>query len=74
MTDKAYVTMNNGMSENATVCHECAEHRDYLLSMLDLLDDLSAGNEFTPEHQERLNAFSQKIGEILSKIASALEA
>lgn len=74
MTDKAYVTMNDGMGANSTVCHECADHRDYLLSMLDLLDDLSSGNEFTQAHQERLNIFSQKISEILSKISSVLEA
>jgi hypothetical protein len=74
MTDKAYVAMNNGMSESATVCHECAEHRDYLLSMLDLLEELSAGKEFTSEDKVQLDAFTQKIGEILSKISSALNA
>lgn len=74
MTDKAYVSINNGMGENATVCHECAEHRDYLLSMLDLLEELSAGKEFTSDDKKQLDTFTQKIGEILSKISSILEA
>lgn len=72
MTDKAYITMNNGMCESVSVCQECAEHRDYLLSMLSVLDDLSSGEEFTTSYQEKLEQFSKKISEIYSKISTTL--
>jgi hypothetical protein len=40
--------------------------------MLSVLDDLSAGHEFSVAYQEQIEAFSQKIGEIYSKISATL--
>lgn len=72
MTDKAYLTMNNGMCESSTVCQHCAEHRDYLLSTLSMLDELSAGQEFTQSYQEQMDIFTNKITDILEKISSTI--
>lgn len=70
--NQAYLTMNNEMCANATVCQHCAEHRDYLFSILSTLDDLSSGTEFSQVYQDELAQFSKKINDILLKISNTL--
>lgn len=71
-TQKAYVTMNEGMCANTTVCHQCAEHRDFLYAILAPLEELAAGNPVTTVHKEHLSALSAKVSEILNKISTVL--
>ena len=71
-TQEAYITMNEGMCANTTVCHQCAEHRDFLYSMLKVLEELETGAPLSQEYEERLKSFSEKVTEILKKISMVL--
>lgn len=71
-TQNAYVIMNEGMCENTTVCHECAENRDYLHSMIATLEDLASGAPLSDSYKSQLDAYTEKVGDILAKIEGAL--
>jgi hypothetical protein len=73
-TQNAYVVMNEGMCESTTVCHECATHRDFLHSMIGIVEDLASGTPFTNDYKAKLDTYSKKVGEILTKIQGALAA
>lgn len=71
-TQEAYITMNEGMCANTTVCHQCAEHRDFLHAMLSVLEELATGAPLSQEYEEKLKSFSEKVTEILKKISTTL--
>lgn len=71
-TQNAYVIMNEGMCENMTVCHECAENRDYLHSMIGIVEDLASGAPLSNAYKAALDTYAEKVGEILTKIQGAL--
>jgi hypothetical protein len=71
-TQAAYVTMNEGMCENTTVCQQCAEHRDFLYAMLGILEDLESGSPISDAHEKKLNVYKTKVTEILAKISAVL--
>lgn len=71
-TQDAYVIMNEGMCENTTVCHECAAHRDFLQSMIGIVEDLASGAPLSSTYQNELEKYRLKVGEILKKIEGAL--
>lgn len=73
-TQNAYVMMNEGMCENVTVCRECAENRDYLYSVIAIVDDLASGAPLSDTYQAHLDTYAEKIDEILVKIAHILAA
>lgn len=64
--------MNEGICTNTTICHECAEHRDFLHSMLSVLEELASGAPLSQEYEERLKSLSEKVTEILKKISTVL--
>ncbi len=70
----AYVVMNEGMCESETVCHECAENRDYLHSILGILEDLASGSPLSAAYKAQLDLYRDKVGEILAKIEGAVAA
>ncbi|MDD5051967.1 MAG: hypothetical protein PHO27_04435 [Sulfuricurvum sp.] len=71
-TEEAYVLMNEGMCANNSVCHQCAEHRDYIRSMLDVLGNLEAGAPLSSDYETKLSLYSTKVNDILSRIAHTL--
>lgn len=71
-TQNAYVVMNEGMCENTTVCHECAAHRDFLQSMIGIVEDLASGAPLSAAYQTALESYRRKVGEILTKIEGAI--
>lgn len=73
-TQKAYIVMNEGMCESATVCHECAENRDYLHSMIGIVEDLASGAPLSNTYKAQLDTYGEKVKEILTKIEGALAA
>lgn len=73
-TQNAYIVMNEGMCESLTVCHECAAHRDFLQSMIGIVEDLASGTPLSNTYKAELNAYTEKVGEILKKIEGALAA
>jgi hypothetical protein len=73
-TQNAYVIMNEGMCKNTTVCHECAAHRDFLHSMIGIVEDLASGTPVSSAVQTRLDLYAEKVSEILAKIKGAISA
>ncbi|MFA5217002.1 hypothetical protein [Sulfuricurvum sp.] len=71
-TQNAYVLMNEGMCANTTVCHQCAEHRDFLHSMIGMLEDLELGTPISSIYREKLQSYNAKVTEILTKISDVL--
>lgn len=69
---EAYVSMNEGMCENAIVCQQCAEHRDFLHSMINILDELESGSPLSHAYEEKLETYSKKVTEVLTKISAIL--
>lgn len=71
-TQNAYVIMNEGMCESTTVCHECAAHRDFLHSMIGIVEDLASGTPLSNTYKTQLDAYTEKVDEILGKIKGVL--
>ncbi len=73
-TQSAYIVMNEGMCESTTVCHECAENRDYVQSMIGIVEDLASGAPLSNAYKAKLDTYTEKVGEILKKIEGAIAA
>lgn len=68
----AYVAVNEGMCIHSSVCRECAEHRDFLRLMLDVLENLTMGNSPSSTEAEQLNAYPARVNDIIQKISASL--
>ena len=68
-TNQIYLSMNNTMCASLVICQHCTQHRDFFFLMLPVFDDLSAGSGLSPEYQEKLSIFGEKVTEILDKIS-----
>ncbi|MCX6060662.1 MAG: hypothetical protein NT103_00195 [Campylobacterales bacterium] len=71
-TQDAYIAMNEGMCVNTTVCHQCAEHRDFLQGMIVVIEELEEGAPFTQIYREKLTNYATMVNETLQKIAASL--
>lgn len=71
-TEEAYVLMNEGMCANATVCHECAEHRDFIRTMLDILGNLEIGNGSADMYADKLAQYATRVNAVLKNISTVL--
>lgn len=73
-TEEAYVLMNEGMCANTSVCHECAEHRDFIRSMLDVLGELEVNTSSATNYADKFAQYSERVNKILTNIKSVLTA
>lgn len=71
-TQTAYILMNEGMCADTTVCHQCAEHRDFLHSMINVTEELESGHPLSYVYKKNLDAYLHKVTEILAKISDVL--
>jgi spore cortex formation protein SpoVR/YcgB (stage V sporulation) len=71
-TNQAYLSMNNTMCESLSICQHCTQHRDFFFLMLPVFDDLSTGDDVSPEHAKKLSIFEETVAEILTKISMTL--
>jgi len=71
-TQAAYIAMNEGMCVNTTVCHQCAEHRDFLQNIISVLEELANGAPLTSEYRDTLTSYAIMVNETLKKILAAL--
>lgn len=71
-SEEAYVLMNQGMCTNVSVCHECAGHRDFIRSMLEILGELEINAASAQRHTQKLTEYSERINKILKNIALVL--
>lgn len=72
-TEEAYVLMNEGMCVNNSVCHECAEHRDFIRSVLEVLSKLELDSDAKEHYRDLLSEYSARVNSILKNIADALK-
>jgi len=71
-TEEAYFTMNSGMCSNSTVCHECANHRDFVRSMMDVLGELEVNSSAANTYSDKLSQYSERVSKILKNIETVL--
>lgn len=71
-TEEAYFTMNSGMCVNASVCHECASHRDFIRDMMEIIGELEVNAASANKYAEKLAEYSERVNKILKNIAAAL--
>lgn len=71
-SEEAYVLMNEGMCASLSVCHQCAEHRDFIRSILDILSELEANPYSANIYAEKLAEYSERVNKILNNIAVVL--
>lgn len=71
-TEEAYVLMNEGMCASTSVCHECADHRDFIRSMLDILGELEVNAASTDKYTDKLSQYKERVNKILKNIAIVL--
>ncbi|MFZ2889834.1 hypothetical protein [Sulfuricurvum sp.] len=71
-TEEAYVIMNEGMCVSTTVCHKCAEHRDFIRSMLDILSELEINASAANTYIENFAQYSERVNKILQDIQTVL--
>ncbi|MDD2265596.1 hypothetical protein [Sulfuricurvum sp.] len=71
-TEEAYFTMNSGMCSNSTVCHECADHRDFVRTMMDVLGELEVNASAANTYTNKLSQYSERVNKILKNIETVL--
>ncbi|AFV96529.1 MULTISPECIES: hypothetical protein [unclassified Sulfuricurvum] len=71
-TEEAYVLMNEGMCANTSVCHECADHRDFIRSMLDVLGELEVNASAANNYTDKFAQYAERINKILTNIKTVL--
>ncbi|MDD4856327.1 MAG: hypothetical protein PHQ22_07785 [Sulfuricurvum sp.] len=71
-TQAAYIAMNEGMCINTTVCHQCAEHRDFLQTMIVVLEELEEGEPLTQIYRDKIISYNLMVDETLKKISAIL--
>lgn len=71
-SEEAYVLMNEGMCASLSVCHECAEHRDFIRSILDILSELEINASSSNAYAGKLSEYSERVNKILQNIAVVL--
>ncbi|MDD2369423.1 MAG: hypothetical protein PHQ90_08980 [Sulfuricurvum sp.] len=71
-TEEAYFTMNSGMCSNSTVCHECADHRDFVRSMMDVLGELEVNASAANSYSDKLSQYAERVSKILKNIETVL--
>lgn len=71
-TEEAYFTMNSGMCVNTTVCHECANHRDFIRGMMDITSALEMNATTANTYTDQLAEYSERVTKILHNINAVL--
>lgn len=69
-TQSAYIIMNQGMCESLSVCQQCAEHRNFLHEMIQVLEPLAHGESANPNDLAKLDRYPEIITLILDRINS----
>ncbi|MCJ7764406.1 MAG: hypothetical protein MUP09_00485 [Thiovulaceae bacterium] len=73
VVEEAYVSLNDGMCEEITVCNSCSYQRNYLRNIMALLNDIEGGGDISSTVKRELFTFPEKIKEVLLRISRALK-
>ncbi|MCI4406830.1 MAG: hypothetical protein JHC35_06045 [Sulfuricurvum sp.] len=60
------------MCSSTSVCHECADHRDFIRSMPDVLSKLEVNAASADRYSDLLNQYKERVNKILNNISIAL--
>lgn len=71
-TEEAYFTMNAGMCSNTSICKNCSENRDFIHSIMEILGSLELDSSKANSYSDLLAQYTNRVKDILNKIASAL--
>lgn len=71
-TEEAYFTMNSGMCANSSICRECANHRDFIRSIMDILGELEVNATSAHVYTEKFSQYSERVTKILRNIERVL--
>ncbi len=71
-TEEAYFTMNSGMCANTSVCRECANDRDFVRAMMDILGELEINATAWNAYTDKLDEYSERVGKVLNNIKTVL--
>lgn len=71
-SEEAYILMNAGMCVNTSVYRECAEHRDFIRSILEILSELELNASSANTYAAKLTEYSERVNKILKNIAVVL--
>lgn len=71
-TEEAYFTMNSDMCANTSVCRECANHRDFVRSMMDVLGELEVNAIAANTYTDKLTEYADRVSKILTNIKTVL--
>lgn len=64
----AYIVINANMCQDTTICRECAHHRDFIFSMLPLLDRLHDDHSTHSVFSDKLEPFGKTVKTVLERI------
>lgn len=67
-----YVLMNESFCEEVAMCHSCAQNRDRLYEMMELLENDTSLQGDAAFQNRHLNAFMRDIDEVLVRIDKVL--
>lgn len=70
--EDTYMLMNEGMCEELTACQRCTKSRDNMRNIMDLLEDIEAGDPVTPEMADRFRHFSVELDEMTERLSEVL--
>lgn len=70
---RTYTMLNDGMCEEATVCHSCAGQRDYLRDAMETFDTLAATGKIDAATEAFYFDFVARLGEINANIGRVLQ-
>ena len=70
--EETFVKMNEGICESAQMCYSCANQRDYLRDVVDLLEEIEDVNEIDENLNRDIVTFKSNIDETLGRIDDVL--
>lgn len=69
---RTYTMLNDGMCEEATVCHSCAGQRDYLRDAMETFDTLAESGEVDAQTEVFYFDFVTRLRQIVTNIDEVL--
>ncbi len=66
--EAAYLELNSGMCEEVAMCTTCAQNRDNLYEIMEILSDLDAGATITDSIGDHFIAYSLEVNEVIKRI------
>lgn len=70
LTQDAYVALNDGMSQSATLCRDCAHYRNYLKNLLPILENIRYEIPQSDSYVAYLGRYRETIKELIERTSA----